>query len=80
MSTAKRSPVLVLPWDPYASQSESPVPYRYEGEGRGDVTSRAGSPLSSLNDSQGDSEVDLGLLFHRLGRPFRYDFETILND
>ena len=66
--------ILVLPWDPYASQSETPNRYRYEG--RGDATSRAGSPLSALNSSSGaddeaDRDMDLGQLFGRLGRPFR---------
>ena len=61
---------LVLPWDPYSSQPELPIRYGYEG--RSDVRSRAGSPLSALNSSGGeDSEVDLGRMFSRLGRPFK---------
>ncbi len=75
--TADQSPfsrpipgILVLPWDPYASQSDTLIPYRYEG--RSDVRSRAGSPLSALNSSGGeDSEVDLNRMFSRLGRPFK---------
>ena len=63
---------LVLPWDPYGSQSDTPNRYRYEG--RSDANSRAGSPLSALNTSSSgddaDRDMNLGQLFGRLGRPF----------
>lgn len=60
----------MLPWDPYADQSEVPAPYRYEGNCSDDLTGRAGSPLSALYSSGDDSDLDLGRMFGRLGRPF----------